>query len=170
MTRLHEIHLAIEARVRSIRENHPDWQCSKGCDKCCRQLADVPSLTASEWDLLKQGLAALPDGRFESVARAIDELAKQQTRPVVCPMLDQVSGACPVYAERPVACRSYGFYAQRDKGMYCDDIERRVAAGALADVVWGNHDGIDHALDAIGERRSLTEWFSEDPLMNDRRS
>lgn len=169
MTRLHEIHLTIDERVRSIRENHPDWLCSKGCDKCCRQLADIPRLTAGEWDLLKHGLATLPGERFEAVASAIDGLAKQSTRPVVCPILDHASGACPVYAQRPVACRSYGFYAQRDKGMYCEDIKVRVDAGDLADVVWGNHDAIDRALADIGEMRSLTEWFSADALMKARR-
>ncbi len=44
------------------------------------------------------------------------------------------------YAQRPVACRTYGFYVQRELGLYCGDIEARVAGGELADVVWGNHD------------------------------
>jgi hypothetical protein len=48
---------------------------------------------------------------------------------------------------------------QRDKGLYCHDIESRVAEGALADVVWGNHDGVDQQLAGLGESRSLTEWF-----------
>lgn len=133
MTKLHEIHRAIDARVQSVRDDHPDWQCSKGCDTCCRQLADIPRNTAA--------------------------LAEQKTRPVVCPMLDQASGACPVYAHRPVACRTYGFYVQRDRGMYCGDIETRVAAGSLADVVWGNHDAVDQQLSGQGESRLLTEWL-----------
>ena len=82
---------------------------------------------------------------------------------VVCPMLERESGACPVYAHRPVACRSYGFYVQRDKGLYCAEIEASVAQGELADVVWGNHDAIDRGLMATGESRSLIEWFGEWP-------
>lgn len=166
MTQLHEIHLAIDARVGSIRDQHPDWQCSKGCDRCCRQLADIPRLTADEWELLKQGLAALPPGRFEQVAQRVDELAtrmEQVARPVVCPMLDQATGACPVYAYRPVACRSYGFYVQREKGLYCGDIEARVAGGDLADVVWGNQDAVDQQLSRCGSSRTLVEWFQDQP-------
>jgi Fe-S-cluster containining protein len=86
-------------------------------------------------------------------------LAGQQTRPIVCPLLDQPTGACMVYAQRPVACRSYGFYVQRELGLYCQGIESRVAEGALADVVWGNHDAIDHRLGGLGEILALTEWF-----------
>ena len=159
MITLHEIHRAIDARVQSIRDNHPDWPCSKGCDTCCRQLADIPRLTAAEWALLKEGLAALPADRLAEITRNTAALAAQNTRPVVCPMLDQATGACPVYAQRPVACRSYGFYVQREKGLYCCDIEMRVADGSLADVVWGNHDALDRQLSGQGEARLLTEWF-----------
>ena len=51
-------------------------------------------------------------------------------------MLDRADGACLVYAQRPVACRTFGFYVQRDLGLYCKDIESRVADGALTEVVW----------------------------------
>jgi Fe-S-cluster containining protein len=77
-------------------------------------------------------------------------------------MLDESEGACPVYAQRPVACRTYGFYVQRELGLYCADIEARVAGGELDDVVWGNHDAVDHALGALGDVRALTEWFERD--------
>lgn len=157
---LHPLHADIDARVASIRENRPDWLCGKGCDGCCRSLADIPRLTAAEWELLREGLARLAPERLAEIARDTAALAGQTARPVVCPMLDRATGACPVYAERPVACRSYGFYAQRDKGLYCREIEARVDAGALADVVWGNHDAIDRQLAGFGDRRSLDEWFA----------
>ena len=35
------------------------------------------------------------------------------------------------------------------------------SAGALADVVWGNHDAIDRSLATLGEARTLTDWFVE---------
>jgi Fe-S-cluster containining protein len=75
-------------------------------------------------------------------------------------MLNQSLGACRVYAHRPVACRTYGFYVQRDKGLYCTDIEARVSEGDWATVVWGNHDVIDRQLNALGDSRDLTEWFA----------
>lgn len=159
-TALTVLHLDIEARVQAIRLDHPDWRCGKGCDSCCRRLAEVPQLTAAEWQLLQEGLAALEPEHLGRISRDMATLAGQQSRPVVCPLLDRTSGACPVYAQRPVACRSYGFYVQRDLGLYCHDIESRVAAGTLADVVWGNHDAIDRRLASLGESRSLTEWFA----------
>ena len=160
MTALTRIHLDIDARVASIRENHADWLCGKGCDNCCRRLAEVPQLTAGEWALLGQGLAALAPEHLAEISRKMATLAEQPPRPVVCPLLDESTGACPVYAQRPVACRSYGFYVQRDLGLYCHDIEKLVAEGALADVVWGNHDAIDQQLGTLGEKRPLTEWFA----------
>ena len=156
------LHADIDARVGAIRTSHPDWQCARGCDRCCRQLADVPRLSAAEWALLKQGLMALPPDRLAAIRRKVAELAHTPSRPLVCPMLDETESACPVYAQRPVACRTYGFYVQRELGLYCGDIEARVAGGELGDVVWGNHDAVDQALGALGEMRPLTEWFERD--------
>lgn len=160
MPKLAQLHTEIAARVEAIHENRPDWLCKKGCDTCCRQLADVPQLSAEEWDLLRTGLATLAPDRLEEIGQAMVALAGQQSRPVVCPLLDQSTGTCPVYAQRPIACRSYGFYVQRDLGLYCRAIETCVAAGNLADVVWGNHDAIDRRLADLGEKRALTEWWS----------
>ncbi len=160
MTALVAIHADIDARVQNIRASHPDWLCGKGCDTCCRQLAEIPQLTTAEWDLLREGLAALPAEHLAQIRHEVAALAPRQARPVVCPLLDKATGACPVYAQRPVACRSYGFYVQRDKGLYCHDIESRVTGGALHNVVWGNHDAIDQRLTQVGESRALTEWFA----------
>jgi len=160
MATLPQLHSDIDARVQSIRENHPDWLCGKGCDNCCRRLAEVPQLTAAEWELLREGLAALAPEQLGEISHKMAALGSQQSRPIVCPLLDQSTGACPVYAQRPVACRTYGFYVQRELGLYCHDIESRVAAGTLADVVWGNHDAIDQRLTEEGEIRALTDWFT----------
>ncbi|MDR3411894.1 MAG: YkgJ family cysteine cluster protein [Formivibrio sp.] len=160
MIELHQLHADIDARVQAIRSDHPAWLCGKGCDLCCRRLAEVPQLTATEWRLLQEGLAALPQEALQEISQRMAVLANQTSRPVVCPLLDAQSNSCPVYVQRPVACRSYGFYVQRDLGLYCHDIESQVADGALANVVWGNHDAIDHALAGLGETRPLTEWFA----------
>lgn len=157
---LSQLQIDIDARVASIRDNRPDWLCGKGCDHCCRRLAAVPQLTAAEWQLLQDGLATLPAEHLQEISRQMAALAAQPARPVTCPLLDRNTGACPVYAQRPIACRTYGFYVQRELGLYCHDIETRVADGSLADVVWGNHDAIDQRLAALGESRPLTEWFA----------
>ena len=159
MTTLTQLHADIDVRVLTIREGRSDWLCGKGCDSCCRRLADVPQLTVAEWDLLREGLATLPPERLQEIRINIAALSGQRSRPIICPLLDLYTGSCPVYAQRPVACRTYGFYVQRDLGLYCHDIESLVAEGALADVVWGNHDAIDHRLAGLGEIRALTGWI-----------
>ena len=161
MRQLTELQADIDTRVASIRENNPDWLCGKGCDNCCRRLAEVPQLTAPEWNLLRDGLASLAPDHLQAIALEITAVASSNIRPVICPLLDHNTGACPVYLHRPVACRSYGFYMQRNVGLFCRDIEKQVADGALPDVVWGNHDAIDHRLARLGEGRPLTEWFAE---------
>jgi Fe-S-cluster containining protein len=159
MTPLTQLHTDIDLRVQAIREDRSDWLCGKGCDSCCRRLADVPQLTLAEWDLLREGLTALSPERLQEIRRNMAALTAQQSAPITCPLLDLATGSCPVYAQRPVACRTYGFYVQRDLGLYCHDIESRVADGALTDVVWGNHDAIDHRLADLGEIHALTDWF-----------
>lgn len=159
MTSLTRLHTDINERVQSIRGDRSDWLCGKGCDSCCKRLADVPQLTLAEWELLKEGLADLPPERLQEIHSNMAVLSSQQSRPVICPLLDLATGSCLVYNQRPVACRTYGFYVQRDLGLYCHDLESRVDDGSLADVVWGNHDAIDHRLASLGEVRALTDWF-----------
>ena len=158
---LAELHAEIDARVAAIRSSHTDWPCAKGCDACCRHLAALPQLTAVEWELLRPTIAALPAARLEQVAARIAALAAVTRGPLTCPLLDEMSGACPVYAQRPVACRSYGYYAQRDGGLYCGQIAARVDDGSLAEVVWGNHDAVDRQLARLGETRAISNWFGE---------
>lgn len=159
MNTLAQLHADIEARVQAIRGDHLDWLCRLGCDSCCRRLAEIPRLTAAEWDWLRQGLAALPPEQLREIGQNIAALAGQRPRPIVCPLLNRSAGACRVYDHRPVACRTYGFYVQRDKGLYCKDIESRVDGGAWAETVWGNQDAIDRRLCGLGDSRELTEWF-----------
>lgn len=160
MNTLTQLHADIEARVSAIRADHPDWLCRMGCDSCCRRLAEIPRLTAAEWDLLQEGLSILPPELLQEIGQGVAALAEQTSRPIVCPLLDRTAGACRVYAHRPVACRTYGFYVQRDQGLYCKDIETRVNDGAWAEVVWGNQDVIDRRLQDMGNERELTEWFA----------
>jgi len=160
MNTLDQLHTDIDARVKTIRDHHPDWLCRQGCDGCCRRLAEVPLLTPVEWAWLREGLAALPVNQLNAIGRDIAALAAQTSRPIVCPMLDRSAGTCRVYAHRPVACRTYGFYVQRDLGLYCKDIESRVAGGEWTEVVWGNQDTIDRRLSGLGDARELTEWFA----------
>lgn len=158
---LTQLHTDIDARVHSIRQGQPEWLCGKGCDNCCKRLADIPQLTAGEWALLQEGLTALPPAQLDLIATRINALGHSPARPVTCPLLDPASGACPVYAQRPVACRTYGFYVDRALGLYCRDIEQQVAEGQLDQVVWGNHEAVEQRLARLGPQRPLTAWFRD---------
>ena len=158
---LSQLHDDIAARVKTISDNNHDWLCRLGCDGCCRRLAEIPRLTTEEWQWLKIGLTALPKDQLHDIQLSISALAEQTSRPITCPMLDQAQGACRVYEHRPVACRTYGFYVQRELGLYCKDIEALVEQGSYSEVVWGNHDTIDRRLNDLGETRDLTEWFAD---------
>ena len=158
-TPLTTLHAEIDARVQAIRESRPDWLCRRGCSACCHRLADIPQLTRTEWDLLKEGLEALPADERADICHRVLALVNQPSRPILCPMLDEAAGTCRVYPYRPVACRTYGFFVERDLGLYCKDIEAQVEQGELSMVIWGNQDRIARSLSEWGEVRDLTEWF-----------
>ena len=152
------LHREIDSRTREIAASHPDWPCRKGCDTCCRRLAELPRLTRAEWDLVEEGLAALPDDARRKIALRI-----RRNPGTVCPFLDRDAGSCLIYAYRPVACRTYGFYVERDQGLYCGQIEARVNSGGMADVVWGNVAGVEAKVAEYGEKIGLLEWFNDSP-------
>jgi Fe-S-cluster containining protein len=139
-----------EATVAAVQ----DWPCRAGCADCCRSLAHLPALTAAEWGRLE---AAVPVSQQGTVRQRIREQLARSQGPYTCPWLDPERDHCLVYEARPVACRTYGFYVERDKGLYCSRIERRAAAGELDQVVWGNQVVVDEELDAMGPRIPLAE-------------
>ena len=145
----------IETRVAAIRAAHPDWLCGKGCDACCRRLATLPRLSPPEAERLRAALTVLPAAEIAAIRARMAHLGPTPNAPVTCPLLDPASGACPVYAARPVACRSYGFYVERHQGLFCPEIEARVAQDAYPDVVWGNQAALDTALARLGQTRPL---------------
>jgi Fe-S-cluster containining protein len=160
---LEELHEAIEGRSRAIREARGSWPCAAGCSDCCRSLARPPELTAPEMARLRRGLARLPAEVRRTVHARIAALGHRDgARPIVCPMLDRERGRCLVYADRPTACRTYGFYVRRHQDLVCEKVERHAAEGPA--VVWGNHEAVDVALERLaGRPRPLTEWWAEEP-------
>lgn len=158
---LEALHGEIAARTAATTAAHPAWLCRKGCDACCRRLAEPPRLTAPEWELLAGGIAGLPATVRQDVTARAGALPERG--PMVCPLLDTTAGTCLVYQYRPVACRTYGFYVERGAGLYCTAIEAEVAAARLARVVWGNAAGVDARLAALGEALDLRKWLGKSP-------
>lgn len=153
---LHQIQRNVASRSHAIISAQPDWPCRKGCDECCRRLASAPRVSEEEWRLIAAAVEALPCEIADLVRRRIRESASA-TRPVVCPLLDTDSGTCLVYEARPVACRAYGFYAERQYVLGCSRIER--IGDKRRNVVWGNHAALEEELRELGPAAALSQWL-----------
>lgn len=143
---LFEIQSEVQQRVAEVESGHAQWPCRKGCDDCCRSLAAQPRVTQAEWELIAAALT--PEKR----------LAIRGSSGSVCPLLDQESGSCSIYAVRPLACRTYGFYAERQYVLGCHRIEE--IATNTSDVVWGNHAALEAKVSReLGESMPLSYWL-----------
>jgi hypothetical protein len=76
MTTLTQLHVDIDTRVDAICEDNFDWLCGLSYDGCCHRLSEIPLLIAAEWDLPKEGLAALPPEQFEEIGHDIAALTE----------------------------------------------------------------------------------------------
>jgi uncharacterized protein len=158
VSKLYQIDAAIDARASQIVTHHEDWPCRRGCADCCRSLAAVPTISAVEWQRMRAAYRQLPDAERERVHAALTSL-DDATRPVVCPFLNPENDACLVYDARPIRCRSYGFYAEREGVLGCHRIEAIAASGAP--VIWGNHAALDFDLRQLTETKSLSLFVRE---------
>jgi Fe-S-cluster containining protein len=165
VTLLHQIQDAVRLRAEEILSVHQPWPCRKGCDDCCRRLASVPRVTREEWRSIAAALDALP-ADIANLARQRIQTSASASRPVVCPLLDTASGTCLVYEERPVACRAYGFYAERQSVLGCSRIES--IGDESPDVVWGNHAALENWLSSLGPAAEIFEWLASDEAAKDR--
>jgi uncharacterized protein len=159
MSYLHVIQEEVRRRVENIAATEKQWPCRKGCDDCCRHLASVPIVTKEEWEQMAAALNELPVETARQLRQRIRDSAGL-TRPVVCPLLDTVAGTCFVYRARPVACRAYGFYAERETVLGCSRIER--IAEQENDVIWGNHAALEAKLRALGSGAELHQWLASE--------
>jgi Fe-S-cluster containining protein len=82
--------------------------CRIGCTECCVGAFPITQLDAGR---LRRGFIALSEtdpARASAVlARAERQQAEQDTEGP-CPALNPVTGACELYAARPVTCRTFG--------------------------------------------------------------
>jgi len=155
---LEQIENRVEQIIQNIRSQYPGWSCQKGCDECCRRLAELPLITRAEWLRLKEGLIQLPEGEVLQIRNEVKDLSRE-SGPLICPLLEPMEGACRVYPYRPLACRSYGYFIQKGVGLHCKQIEAEVDQGVLDQVVWGNQDALERDMRQEGAPRSLNDWF-----------
>lgn len=159
---LHQIYADIDQRVFAMVAAEPSWPCHKGCDGCCRQLAQPPQMTAAEWAAVQHGLAQLETPVQAEIAERIWALSHAVSGPVTCPLLDDVTGTCRVYAYRPAACRMYGFYVSREGNQWCDMIQSLHEAGMGDGVALGNEQAIQRELhERFGAPQSIVTWFKK---------
>jgi Fe-S-cluster containining protein len=156
MTRLSQIQDEVRLRAEEIASTYGNWPCRKGCDDCCRRLASVPRVTREEWLAIATAIDALPTETAKHAKQRIRDSAGL-SRPVICPLLDADCGTCLVYEARPIACRAYGFYAERREVLGCSRIES--VALESPDVVWGNHAALEERVDRLGPAAELFAWL-----------
>lgn len=143
----------VAARCASTAAEHPWWPCGSGCAHCCRSLPHLPTITRPEWERLDAAIATLPD-RDAVEATILGEHAA----PVTCPLLS-TEGTCRVYEARPIACRTYGFYTERDASLHCAQVGAAIEEHDAL-VTWGNGEAMNDDLRTLGETRDLRGWLT----------
>jgi Fe-S-cluster containining protein len=104
---------ALDSHVEPERRRLP--VCKAGCDTCCRIHAvfvtpiEAIRIAAFLRATLDADALASLRARVEEIAEmtAGMTLAQRGTSRTACPLLDETSGACTVYAARPLLCRGY---------------------------------------------------------------
>ncbi|HEY3449368.1 MAG TPA: YkgJ family cysteine cluster protein [Myxococcales bacterium] len=158
---LDRLYERIQGRCRAVSEEAPGWPCTKGCDECCRRLAEPPRATGAEWEKLLAAFARLSPEVQATLRERVAEMARLAAQPVpprnyLCPMLDRESGECLVYEGRLSACRTFGFYASREKGAWC---ERVRLLAEERQVLLGNEDALEVELARLGPPEGIAEAF-----------
>jgi uncharacterized protein len=109
-----------------------DMQCHRGCDGCCHAWLTVSPVEAAP---LQRALSALPRALRSAIAargrRELEREAQGET-PARCALLDE-HGACEVYEDRPLVCRTQGHALRYPAGFIpVEAVRARVSTGELA--------------------------------------
>lgn len=95
--------------------------CTSGCNACCHYFVEaggVEVLRIADWirDLPQHVQTGIRERIDEAINRGVGQLSVSErlaTR-IPCPLLDPVTGACLVYAVRPIGCRQFFSHDPRD--------------------------------------------------------
>lgn len=153
-----------EQRADATRAEHAFWPCAPGCADCCRSLSTAPRVTEPEWRRIAEALSSWPEEERREVIAKVMALGARG--PLVCPFLAEPQGLCRLYEARPLECRTYGYYTERDGGLHCNTVSEAVAraeaeGGEPPAVVWGNGEAFARdAARALGEARPLAAWLA----------
>jgi Fe-S-cluster containining protein len=127
----HLIQIVDAASADAALRSGPWLHCRLGCTQCCIGIFSITQLDAAR---LREGLAALDSDAPEKAAairrRAVESVQRLKPdfpgNPVTgrldesdprfedfandepCPVLDPATGACDLYAARPITCRVFG--------------------------------------------------------------
>jgi len=145
-----------------VTRERPFWPCHEGCDHCCRHLSEPLRLTRAEWARVEIALAELPKEARAEIERRVFEIVEGEASGRICPFLEREAGVCQIYGDRPIDCRMYGFYQDRDGGYYCFKIEDVVEEEGEDGIVWGHRASVERRLENVhGPRVSLADWAAE---------
>jgi Fe-S-cluster containining protein len=101
------VQIVDQAMAEAVRKSGSWLACRIGCYECCLGPFPITQLDALR---LRAGLAELqaddPEraARVLRRARTLDETDEDEP----CPALDPETGACDLYAARPITCRMFG--------------------------------------------------------------
>lgn len=150
----------VATRAAAMEATHSPWPCRAGCDACCRRLGALLTISEVEFDALWSALQRLPPSVQREVATRVAASEPDAQGHYVCPLLDTEAGRCRVYAARPIACRTYGYYAGRNGDYWCERVTEHVGE-RRGTLVAGNQLAVDRERDqALGASMDLRRWFA----------
>jgi len=118
-----------DSAFQQAKERAGEWiSCSSGCDDCCRKpfaitaadarllqlgiqetgLTDITEKAESAWNVMKSDFPGDADSGVLDVNEEWRAWFFHRHQGLACPVLDESTGACRLYAYRPVCCRLYG--------------------------------------------------------------
>lgn len=138
------------------------FNCALGCDTCCRQDLTILPIEAAR---VARALARLPGVTIRTIR---DRARSKQA----CVFLDPGVGACLIYEDRPLICRSHGLAVLADGVLdHCplNFAHEPPARGGVLDLARINEPLvlINRLAGFEGERRSMAALVQEDLVPED---